>query len=160
MRTFLFAILFGLATLCQADTLTINLTESTLSGGPGDELDFTGTLTNNTSDTVFINSDSFTFAIPGALDDSPFLNNAPFWLDPNETSTSFELFDVVIPAGTANGTYPGALTVLGGVDGNAMDNLGAVAFEVVATPEPGFLPVLAAGLAYLIYRRRRYSVRA
>jgi len=105
MRSLL-SIFFGLATLCHASsTFTITFTPDTLSGNPGDTLQFFGTLTNNTASTVFINNDSFTFAITGAADDSPFLTNAPVSLGPNGTSGSFEFIDVTIPLAQAVGTY-------------------------------------------------------
>jgi hypothetical protein len=154
MRALILTLALGLTTLCRADVLTITFDEATLAGAPGDELDFTGTLTNNTADTVFINSDSFTFAIAG-LDDSPFLNNAPISLDPGESSTPFELFDVVIPSGTPNGSYAGAFTVVGGSDGNAQDNLTTSSFSVTATPEPSTIFTLLALSSVMIFRGAR-----
>jgi len=156
MRALVLTMAVGFATLCRADVVTLTLTENPLSGQAGTEVDFNGTLTNDTDQTVFINSDSFTFPL-GGLDDSPFLNNAPFSLDPFQTSTAFEVFDVVIPAGSPNGNYAGAFTVLGGSDGNAMDNLGTASFQVDVTPEPASFPFLGAGLVALIYARRRFS---
>ncbi len=77
MRALLISFL-GLTALCSATPLfTVTFTPNTISGNPGDVIPFSGTLLNNTSSTLFINSYSFTFAIAGALDDSPFLINAP-----------------------------------------------------------------------------------
>jgi len=156
MRALILTLALGLTTFCRADVLTLTFDNETLAGAPGDELDFIGTLTNNTADTVFINGDSFTFALLD-LNDSPFLNNAPISLDPGEVSTPFELFDVVIPSGTPNGTYAGTFTVLGGSDGNAGDNLGTTGFHVAVVPEPASLPFIGAGLVALAYVRRRLS---
>jgi hypothetical protein len=158
MRTILLTII-GLATICRADTMfTVTFTPDTLSGNPGDVLQFLGTLLNNTTDTVFINSDSFTFGINGAVDDSPFLNNAPISLGPSGSSgPAFEFFDVTIPLGQLAGTYDGVFTVLGGPDGGAgtaQDNLGSANFHVDVTnpvPEPGSLLLLATGLAVLVF---------
>jgi hypothetical protein len=151
MRAIL-SILFVFAAAAQADEFTVSFTESTLTGTPGDVLEFDGTLTNNTSSTVFINNDSFTFQIPGALDDSLFLNNAPFTLGPMATSTSFAFFDVTIPGGQLPGDYTGAFTLQGGSDDNAMDNLGVGSFQVdipAGTPEPASFLLLATVAAWL-----------
>jgi hypothetical protein len=153
MRSLL-AILFGVATQCHATTaFTVTFAPDTLSGNPGDFLQFFGSLTNNTASTVFINNDSFTFAIVGAADDSPFLTNAPLSLGPSATSGSFEFIDVTIPLAQAPGTYGGTLTVIGGADGNAQDNLGTGAFHVVvnagAVPEPGSIFLVGISIAML-----------
>ena len=163
MRLFL-TILFGAATLCPAATiLTVSFTPATLSGNPGGPaIQFAGTLLNNTASTVFINSDSFTFAIGGAVDDSPFLTNAPFSLGPSGSSGTFSFLDVTIPLGQAAGTYDGVLTVLGGADGSAQDSLGSAAFHVVVNstvPEPGSLLLVGAGAAFLVWRRSRLFAR-
>jgi hypothetical protein len=152
MRAIFLTLFFGLATLSRADVLSIALTPDTLSGSPGDELDFIATLTNNTGETVFLNGDSFTFALTD-LDDSPFFANAPLSLDPHEISTPFELFDVVIPAGTPSGSYAGTFTILGGANGNAGDNLGTEGFSVIVTPEPSTLFTLLGLTAALLLLR-------
>jgi hypothetical protein len=165
MRTLLITIAFGLATLCRADTITINFTEEALAGNPGTELDFVGTVTDNDpTDTVYINADSFTFEIPGALDDSQFLNNAPISVGPGATSTSFQLFDVVIPANETPGIYSGVFTIQGGIgEADQFDTntvLGSAAFQVDVTPEPVSLPFVAAaigGLWYVLRRRSRIA---
>ncbi len=54
----LIAILFFCAAAANADDLSVNFDMSTLSGSPGQTVEFTGTLTNNTADTQFINSDN------------------------------------------------------------------------------------------------------
>ena len=66
------------ATAAQAATITITLDQPNQFATPGTTVDFTGTITNNTAGTVFLNGD--TFNIGGAsltLDDSPFFANAP-----------------------------------------------------------------------------------
>jgi len=145
----LILVVIAFAAAANADELSVNLDSSTLTGLPGDTLMFTGTLTNNTSDTLFINSDSFTFDIAGALDDSPFLLNAPISLDGGVTSSDFEMFDIDIPPGQGTGAYMGSFTVLGGVDGNAQDNLGTASFEVDVVPEPASYLLFGSALAML-----------
>jgi hypothetical protein len=137
--------------------LSVNLDSSTLSGVAGDDLMFTGTLTNNDTTTLFINSDSYTFAI-GGLDDSPFLNNAPISLDAGATSSDFEIFDVNIPLGQTPDSYGGVFTVLGGTDGNALNVLGSASFTVdveaaTATPEPAPYPLFALAIALFVGAR-------
>jgi hypothetical protein len=56
---------------------------------------------------VFINSDSFTFADGGTLDDSPFLANAPISLGPNASSAVFQFLNAMIPGNQASNTYDG-----------------------------------------------------
>jgi hypothetical protein len=127
----------------------------------GDIIQFSGSLTNNTADTVFINSNSFTFAIPAAVDDSPFLNNAPFFLVGFGSSALFEFLDVTIPPAQAAGTYDGFFTVQGGLTESTMDPIGDTAFQVTVNstaPEPGSLLLMAAGLASLIARRRLTTI--
>src|SRR5512135_47003 len=101
------------AAACQASVLTVTFSPDTLTGNPGDVLKFFGTLTNTTGSTVFINSDSFTFALPGTVDDTPFLAFEPLSLDPFAVSGTFEFLDVAIPPAQAPGTYDGVITVLG-----------------------------------------------
>ena len=152
----LIPIFLAAAAACHASVLTVAIVPDTLTGNPGNVLPFFGSLTNTTGSTVFINSDSFTFAIAGA-DDTPFLINAPISLGPLGSAGPFEFLDVTIPLAQAPGTYDGVFTVLGGADGNAQDNLGSAAFHVTVNstvPEPGSLLLMAAGLAGLIRRWR------
>ncbi|HTC35246.1 MAG TPA: PEP-CTERM sorting domain-containing protein [Bryobacteraceae bacterium] len=154
-----------------ADTITITLDSPTLSGSAGDTLQFFGTLTNTTSDTVFLNDDNFNLAsIPlGSIDDSPFFANAPLSLDAagsldgGFTSGDIELFDVTIPDPFPPGNYDGTFQVLGGADGGSQDIVGTADFTVQVlgpvsgVPEPGSLGLMAAALVGIcaINRRRR-----
>jgi len=152
MRGLLIA-LIALAGAVHADeVLTVNLDSTTLTGLPGQVLAFTGTLTNNTDSTVYLNNDSASFALP--LDGAPFLNNAPFTLDPLATSFDFEMFDVTIPHGQAPGTYNGTFFVQGGADSNALAEVGAATFSVnVGTPEPASYLLCGAAIVLLLRRR-------
>ena len=147
----------GAAAICSAAT-TFNVTfaPDTLSGSPGDVIPLSGTLLNNTGNTVFINSDSFTFAIAGAVSDTPFLTNAPISLAGNASSGPFIFLNVTIPVVQGAGTYDGVFTVLGGPDANALTNLGASAFHLtvnVVTPESGSNLLVGLGLAALLFWR-------
>jgi hypothetical protein len=167
-----FAILAAVLLPCisaSADTLTITLDSPTLSGSPGDTLQFLGTLTNTTSDTVFLNDVNFNLAsIPsGSIDNSPFFANAPLSLDAagsldgGFTSGDIELFDVTIPDPFTAGNYDGTFQVLGGVDGNAQDILGTVDFTVQvagpasAVPEPASFGFMAAAFVAICVTNRR-----
>ena len=158
MRTLFSTVLFAAVAMGMtsprafADTVFVSISPGTLTGNPGDTLQFFGTLTNTTSSTVFINGDTFTFP-PGTVDDSPFLT-APLSLGPNEVSGSFEMFDVIIPIDLPPATYDGTFNVEGGADGNADDLLGTSAFHVEvessAVPEPASLGLLASGIAMML----------
>lgn len=144
------------AGMTHASTVfTVTLTPATQAAAPGDSLQFVGTLTNNTGNEVFVNNDSFTFDITGALDDSPFLTNAPFSLAAFASTPMFEFFDIAIPPAQAAGPYTGVFSILGGADGSAQDLLGQAAFEVdvaTAVPEPRstILLVVLAAIAWRV----------
>ena len=169
--------IFALALLpcavASADTITITLDSPTLSGSPGDTLQFFGTLTNTTADTVFLNDVNFNLAsIPlGSIDSSPFFTNAPLSLDAagsldgGFTSGDIELFDIPIPDPFTPGNYSGTFQVLGGADGGSQDIVGTADFTVQVlgpvsgVPEPGSLGLMAAAFVGIcvVHRRRRIA---
>jgi hypothetical protein len=159
----LIPIFLAAAAACQAGTVfNVSIIPDTFTGNPGDVLPFFGTLLNNTGSEVFINSDSFTFAIGGALDDSPFLTNAPLSLGAFGSSGSFEFLTVTIPLGHAPGAYDGVFTVLGGATDVASDSLGSAAFHVdvnSTAPEPGSVLLVALGIAGVSWLGRRRRLR-
>jgi hypothetical protein len=153
MRTLL-TVFFSVAVAAQANSITINFDSSSLKGNPGTELFVTGTLTNDTGSTLFINSDSFTFAISGALLPSPFMSDAPSSLSADATSSDIVLFEIVIPALQPAGPYVGAFTVVGGASNSASDNEGSNPFTAtVYAPEPSSFLLCGAGIAMLMRRR-------
>ena len=162
------ALLCLFLTLSAASAAVINVTisPSLLVGNPGQAVTFTGTLENLTGDTVYINSNSFTFDIAGVgvLDDSLFLSNAPFFLNAFETTVPFDFLAVNVPMPQAPGFYSGVLTVLGGADGLASDILGSGSFQLEVPkpaaagpeiPEPSTVLLMSGGLALLWWKRRR-----
>lgn len=145
-----------------ADTVPAQLVDSSLAGAPGDTLDFFATLTNpSATDTIFLNGIGSTASSPFlGIDTSPFDINAPFYLDPGQSSGPFELFDVTIDPAASPGPYVGSfVSILGGADGGqftAFDDLVDISFDVQVSgggsispvPEPrGFLLTLAGLLA-------------
>lgn len=147
----------GVMPAALADTLNFTLTQSAVDALPGDTVTFEATVSapiTNVAD-IFLNGDSGNL---GALsiDDSDFLANAPFFLNPGDSAT-FDIFTVAIPVGTPQGTYVGFFEILGGVDGNASDALGIVNFSVAVSPEPSSFLLLGSGLAGLVgvVRRKR-----
>jgi hypothetical protein len=158
----LILILIAAGAAFQASAMTVTLTPDTLFVNPGGTISFSGTLDNNTASTVFINSDSVTFAIPGAVDDSPFLTFAPLFLVQSQVTGVFQFLNVTIPIGQGAGTYDGVIDVFGGDSESASNLIGSGAFHVTvnsvgpSAPEPGSILLIAGGIAGLLLRRRRH----
>ena len=140
-----------------AATITVTLANPVQSGISGSTVNFTGTLTNTTATTQFINSDSLTInTLVG--NDSMFFLNAPIFVAATQTSASFLMFSVMIPGGTAAGPYLGSFHVLGGATANDFNDLGASTFTVnvtANTPEPAAWVLLVPALGGVLLKRRR-----
>jgi hypothetical protein len=154
---FLFTSLF--VCLADASVIDVQLTNSSLTGAPGDTLIFYATLTNPSStDTIYLNGAGSTASSPFLnIDTSPFDANAPLFLAPGATSGPFELFDVLIDPAATDGPYTGSfVTILGGADAGAFDDLADISFDVnvsssqASVPEPGTIPLVAAALLALL----------
>lgn len=155
------------AHLASADII-FSLTPATLPAASGGTASFTGTLQNTGSSDVFLNGDlsvlpSFPLL---TLDDSPFFNNAPIFLDPagdpsGGDTYSGPFFNILVDPSTPTGPYTGSFTVQGGGDSNTFDDLATQNFEVdvspgpTGIPEPRTLITLTVGLAGLAVRLRR-----
>jgi len=138
-----------MAGAAHAGSIQVNLAASSQNGNPGDTLAFFATITNlSTTDTIYFNGASATAASPNlTIDLSPYLVNAPIFLEPEQTSPLFEFVDVTIDPSATPGPYIGNIvSVLGGADGGAstaFDDLADPAFDVIvnesapAVPEPG-----------------------
>ena len=163
--------------VASADTITITLDSPTLSGSAGDTLQFFGTLTNTTADTVFLNDVNFNLAsIPlSSIDNSPFFTNAPVSLDAagsldgGFTSGDIQLFNIAIPDPFTPGNYSGTFQVLGGADGGSQDIVGTADFTVQVlgpvsgVPEPASLGLMLAAFVAICatngWRRSRAEAR-
>jgi len=146
----LFVAGFLLAVPASADTINLSLTNPTQTGTSGASLTFDATVSAPpaNSGAVFLNGDSFSVDIANAtLDDSGFLLNFPFSLNPGD-SFSDVLFTVGLPANLAAGIHEGFFEILGGSDPRALNLLASVNFQIDGSspvPEPGTWFLLATG---------------
>jgi hypothetical protein len=154
----------------RADSLDVTLTQADQTVLLGTTtVAFDATISNPSStDTVYLNSDSA--AIPSSfltLDDAPFFNNAPIFLNPGASSGPFELFDVSLDPNTPVGTYDlNTYSIFGGADAGvftAFDDLADANFSITVAsptpvPEPSTLLLLGSGLASLALLRRKLNL--
>jgi hypothetical protein len=152
----------------QSDLL-FTLDSIVQSGNPGDELIYTGTLTNTSSNPLYLNGITFNFdnaAVPYLSGDANVFNaNVPLSLAASGSagdSYSGAIFGVALDPSTPPGTYTGSVTLTGGADGNANDVLGTQNFGVAtpagAVPEASSLSMAVIGLLSVgIVRRRTRS---
>lgn len=150
-----------LTPLAKADSLDITLTDTNQTVVAGTTVvEFFGTITNPTADTIYLLSDTISSSGDSVLDDSPFDNNAPLSLGAGDSSGLIELFDLDIP-GTAPASYTGYFEIDGLSDadiaaGNYLTydlaNVTVtvnVVSPVTATPEPTTFLLLGCGMALL-----------
>lgn len=145
----------------KADGVTLTL--STVSGASGSTVTVDGTITNDSSNTVYLNGESFTLAssfING--DTTDFFLNAPISLDPGGSSGLIALFVFQIASGTPNGSYSGNfLDIIGGGPSDFADTLASASYtaDVVstATPEPSTLVLFGIGLLGFLPLRRKIT---
>jgi hypothetical protein len=153
-------ILATLATsVAKADSITISFDQSNQTVSAGDTVEFFGTITNDTTNTIYLNSDDLNLAGLSFTTTDQFFSNVPISLAPSgqagDSSGDIELFDVTAnnPLLDAAEGYSGTYTLLGGTDGNAQDNLGSQDFSVTSlapVPEPPTIYLLLAGVLVTI----------
>lgn len=150
MKTVLctFALLLLATTAAKADSVTITFDQPDQTVAAGNTVDFTGTITNDTDSTIYLNSDDINLAGSSLSNNDFFLINAPLTLDAGASSGDIDLFQISAsyPLQDAAGLYPGTYTIFGGADGDAQDNLGQASFSVTTTaPEPSVTWLLLIG---------------
>ena len=166
VRNFLVILMLGCGVAC-ADPISLVLDSSQLSAGPGQQVTFTGTIFNNDTATVDLNSISVSLAGQFTVDSTPFFLG-PLTVGASGTTVDFSLFNVTVndPFTDPGGIYSGVVTILGGVEGpNGYDPttqnfLGSSAFSVNAStpsaaPEPSSFALLLTGGLLLLAGRRR-----
>ena len=162
MKTLLCTVILAAmsAAAASADDISIALDDPTQTGSPGETLEFFGTITNTSAATLYLNSDSITLdgLSLGLIDQ--FFNNVPIFLGAGDSSGDVELFDVTVsnPLVDPSGTYDGSYELIGGLDGEAQDDVGSTNFSVTTVPEPStiyLLLVVASVSLVLISRKAR-----
>jgi hypothetical protein len=172
--TLALAVTVSHASEAGAQSLDATLSDSTVTVTQGATVvNFYATITDpSATATVYLNGDSSTTSTSLlTVDDTPFFNNAPLLLAPGQSSGLIELLAVDLPANTPQGLYSGnVFSILGGADGNAVDDVADVNFSVdvtastMAAPEMepasaiGSLTLLAGGIAVLCGGRRLRGV--
>ena len=159
MKTLLCTLI--LATLgtaaAKADTITITFDQPNQTAVAGDTLEFFGTITNNTSSTIYLNLDALNLSGLSFSTNDQFFNTVPISLDPSgqpgDSSGDIELFDVTVSSPLADpaGLYSGTYTLLGGTDSDGQDVLSTANFSVTTTapstvPEPSSIVLLLSGI--------------
>jgi hypothetical protein len=143
-------------TAAKADSFSITLTPAFQSGDQS-VFAFDATVINNSDSTVYLNGDNTFVDSPLTVDDSPFNNDWPFTLGPDDSYSGL-LFNVDVPPGTL-GDYTGYFQILGGYDNSTeLTTLGTANFEVEVTPEPSSILLLGTGvLSFAGILRRRLT---
>jgi hypothetical protein len=143
-----------------AASIVIDLFPSELAGSAGQTLTFQGTLTNNGTDTVFLNGAEDNLAVADLTgDESIFITSAPASLAASQSTGVIPLFQVSIasPLTGGSGPYKGTFDILGGVDAGAQDLVGSVDFQVDIAPEPAAWSLAGLGIALIgLAARRRH----
>lgn len=163
MKPFLFSltVLLGLASQANAD-LIFTLDTPTFSGAPGDNIDIMGTLLNPDQSSIFLNGFSGFLTNPDLdFDTTDFFTIVPAVIG-NGESYSGPIAGVLVGLSGQPGNYSGSITLQGGADANAFDDLATQNFQFTvatpsAVPEPSSFGLLAGAMLALIsvklYRR-------
>src|SRR5436190_3297139 len=145
-----------------ADSISISFDSPIQFAVPGDTVTFSGTIANLSSNFVDLNGCALNLGGQFTTDDCAlFFNNAPFFLNPNETNGPFAMFTATVNVpftGPAGLQPPGTFTVLGFVeapgdgptDGATLNVLAQQTFQVNVVPEPGSAGLLCLALPALV----------
>jgi hypothetical protein len=142
----------------HADSLTFTLIQ------PTESTPFTSTNTlsyvaevsapvTNTA-AIDLNGDTFNLTGPLTLDDTDYIVDFPLSLNPGDSFT-YDLFTILVPAGTPIGDYTGSFTLLGGPTNSSFDPLGTVNFTTAVTPEASTFVLLGTGAVGILGLGRR-----
>lgn len=130
------SVLVGLPLAAHADSVTLTLTNPTLSAAMGTAANFQATLLAAASNgaTEYINGDNINFSGPGTINDTAFFNGfyTTETFAPGQTSTS-GLFSINLPANALPGSYSGVFQLFGGPTDSSSALLATVPFTVNAT---------------------------
>ncbi len=165
VRNFLVILMLGCGVAC-ADPISLVLDASQLNAGPGQQVTFTGTIFNNDTATVDLNSISVSLAGQFTVDTTPFLLGPPT-VAASGTTGDFSLFNVTVndPYTDPSGIYSGTVTILGGVEGaggydpTTQNFLGSAAFsldvpaQTSVAPETSSFVLLLTGFLLLLLGR-------
>jgi hypothetical protein len=166
MKKLIFVLVFCLMSTvlstpaAHANAITFTINNPVQGAGPaGGTLQFQATVAapSSNSGLIYLNADSFSLAAPLTLDDTPYLLNFPFYLNPGGTFSD-TLFDVIIPANISVGIYAGSFEILGGATDNDQLVLGSANFDINVTPEPSSLFLLGTGLLSMVAMNRWCSL--
>jgi hypothetical protein len=144
--------------------LIFTLDSPTFSGAPGNSVAITGTLLNPDPNPVSLTDFSGLLTSPDLdFDLTDFFTVVPSVLN-NGDSYAGPIVAVVIDPLAQSGNFFGSITLQGGADSNAFDDLATQNFEfsVSSVPEPSALIILIPGVLAIItarFRRRPDAVR-
>jgi hypothetical protein len=160
--------MFGVAYGVEA--VSISFSSSIQTSLPGKSVNFSGSIENAGSQTVFLNGDNVTLFDPGITsDDTAFLTSAPLSLGPGQLWTG-PFFQLTIDPTTFPGTYDGTFTLYGGTSSSTFDIIGSGSFqEIVKAPAavPEFsstfvlllIGLLAIAIVVVSLRSRKVTLR-